>query len=119
MVKKKKIRILPSSRISKRYLAFEVISETKMDDFSPVYEAIYSRCLRFLGELGVSKANIYILKDKWNKKSQRGLIRVHNKYVQETKAALSLVNEINGNKASIKTVGISGILKKAEEKYLR
>jgi len=119
MIKKQKTKLLPSAREKKRYLVFEVNSKEKINDFDPVYEDIYSRCLRYLGELGMSKANIYILKDKWNKNLQRGLIRVNNKHTQELRAALSLVNNVNGATVSIKTVGMSGILKKAQEKYLK
>ncbi len=118
MIKKKKTRILPSSRENKRYLVFEIDSKEKIADFNPVFEVIYARCLRYLGELGMSKANIYILKDKWNKNLQRGVIRVHNKHSQELRAALSLVDEIRGQQVKVKTVGMSGILKKASEKYL-
>ena len=119
MIKKKKTKILPSAREKKRYLVFEIKSKQKIDDFDPIYQAIYQRCMRYLGELGMSKANIYILKDKWNSNLQRGLIRVNNKHAQELRAALSLVNDVNGATVSIKTVGMSGILKKAQEKYLK
>lgn len=119
MVKKQKTRILPSAREKKRYLVFEISAKDKIDNFDPVYEAIYARCIRYLGELGMSKANIYILKDKWNESLQRGLIRVNNKHTHDLRAALSLVNEVNGQHVNVKTIGLSGILKKAQEKYLK
>jgi len=119
MVKGKKTRILPSAREKKRYLAFEIKSNQKMTDFEPIFHAIYQRCLCFLGELGMSKANIYILKDKWNPNLQRGLIRVNHNHAQEVRAALTQLDEINGVSVSMKTIGMSGILKKAQEKYLR
>ena len=119
MVKKQKTRILPSAREKKRYLVFEISSKHEIEDFNPVYEAILARCMRYLGELGMSKANIYILKDKWNKNLQRGIIRVNNKHTHDLRAALSLVNDLNGQQINVKTIGMSGILKKAQEKYLR
>jgi RNase P/RNase MRP subunit POP5 len=119
MIKKQRTHILPSARGKERYMVFEITSKEKIDDFSRIKDAIYDRSLHFLGELGISKANLYILKDKWNQDLQRGMIRVDHKHTHELRAALSTLNDINGNKVNIKTVGMSGILKKAEEKYLK
>ena len=109
---------LPSTREKKRYLVFEIESK---DGFTAddVFKAIYQRALSFLGELGVSRANIYILKDKYNKGLKRGVIKVNNKYMVDLKATLKVVEEINGKKVEIKSVGVSGILKKAISKYMK
>ena len=49
---------------------------------------------------------------------QRGVIRVNTKYLNDIKTGLSLVKKIDENRVIIKTVGVSGILKKAKQKYL-
>jgi ribonuclease P/MRP protein subunit POP5 len=115
----KKIKpILPSLREKKRYLVFEVISKQKIQDFNKVRDAIMNSALEFLGQLGMAKAGVIILKDKWNKDKQRGILRVNNKHVDNLKAALTFVEKINGADAIVRSVGVSGILKKAENKYL-
>ena len=111
--------VMPSLREKKRYLAFEVISKQKIEDSNKVKESIMGGALEFLGHLGMAKAGAIILKDKWNKDLQRGIIKVNNKEVDNLKAALAFIEKIDGKEAIVKSVGVSGILKKAENKYLK
>ena len=110
--------MLPSLREKKRYLAFEIISKQKIENFKEASEAIMNAGLMFLGQLGMAKTGVIILKDKWSKDMQRGIIRVNHKHVDNLKAALTVIEKINGKDAIVKSVGVSGILKKAENKYL-
>lgn len=119
MAKKKLKPLLPSLREKKRYLAFEVLSKGKITDFDVVSEAILQNSTEFLGQLGMSKAGVMILKDKYNKESQRGLIRVNNKNVDNLKAALTMIDKIDDQETIVKSIGVSGILKKAEKRYLK
>ena len=50
---------------------------------------------------------------------KEGLIRINHKYTNHLKAALALIEKINNKKAVVQSIGASGILKKAEIKYLR
>ena len=118
MVKKRLKPMLPSLRERKRYLAFEIISRSKMDNLDAISSTICDSSLQFLGELGVAQAGIMILKDKYNDNLKRGLIRVNNRHVTHLKSALMMVNNINDQEALIRSVGVSGILKKAEKRYL-
>ena len=119
IIMKGKIKpLLPSLREKKRYLAYEVISKNKFNDAISVNKAIYDAANGFLGTLGMAKAGILAIDDKWNDKTQRGIIRVNNKHVNELKASLIFVKNIQGNEAIVKSVGASGILKKAQKKYL-
>ena len=67
------------------------------------------------GEIGLGCAGLIFLKNKWNKMLQRGIIKVNYKYVDKLRAALC---SFHRGGAIMKSVGISGILKKAEKKYL-
>ena len=111
--------LLPSLREKKRYLAFEVISKQKIKDFNKVSDAVMNAGLGFLGQLGMAKAGAIILKDKWNNELQRGIIRVNHKHVDNLKAALTFVENIDNKEVIVKSVGVSGILKKAENRYLK
>jgi len=109
--------LLPSLREKKRYLAFEIISKSKIKDFSAVSGAIWANSLSFMGELGAAKAGIWLLPDKYNEKTQRGIIKVGNKYVNELKAALALIDKIDGSEAIVRSLTVSGMLNKAS-KYI-
>jgi len=111
--------LLPTLKEKKRYLAFEIISDNPINEFNGVSEEIMAKSLELLGQLGVAKAGIQILAECWNPNMQRGLIRVNNKHVDELKASLSFVEKINDKDVIIKSVGVSGIINKAKERYLK
>jgi len=111
--------LLPTLKEKKRYLAFEIISKNKINDFRAVSEQINAKTLELIGQLGAAKAGLIVLQDCWNPESQRGIIRVGHKQVDEIRAALTLITKIDGKEVIVKSVGSSGILKKAKEKYLK
>ena len=103
--------ILPSLREKKRYIAFEVISDNKFS-FDEIKKEINKHILKILGEKGYSKAGImFINMNKQNK----GIIKTNNKELINTRAALTLINEINNKKAIIKCKKVSGLLKKVKQ----
>ncbi len=110
-----RFRMKPSSREKKRYIVFEIISEHEFN-FEEVKKAVMSNCLRYLGEFGYEKLRLYIIKNLYNK--NKGMLRVTNKMLNDIKASLAKINQINGKKAALKIIGISGILKKAKNKFL-
>lgn len=115
MIKRKFKPILPSLREKKRYLVFEVISSHKFD-FRSIQSAIVNAILGFLGQLGFSRAGIIVMEDRWDEKSQRGIIKVNHKNVDNLKASLVFVNNINNGNAVVRSMGLSGILNKAVKK---
>jgi len=113
----KKIKpILPSLREKKRYLAFEVISERKIQDFPQISKAIHNSSLRLLGDLEGAKAGIMILGEKY--KDQKGIIRVNNKYLDKLKASFLFVEEIDGVPCILRSLGVSGMLTTATKTYI-
>ena len=117
MVKTKLKPVLPSLREKKRYLAFEIISKEKIIDFSSVSNAIWHNSFQMLGRMGVAKAGIIPLANKWNPKLQRGIIKVSHKHVDAVKSSLMFANRIDGNDIIIRSLGVSGILNKAVKKF--
>lgn len=118
MIKTKLKPVLPSLREKKRYLVFEVISEEKINDVGMVSSAIWNASLQFLGQLGTAKAGIIVLSNKWDKEIQRGMIKVSHKHVDAVKAALTFADKIDDKNVIFRSIGISGILKKAEDKFM-
>jgi len=109
--------LLPSQREKKRYLVFEIISKNKVKPFSEITNAIWNSILTFVGQTGAAKAGISVLQDKYDASRQLGIIRVSHKMLDALKAALTLIREINNEPVIVRSMGTSGILKKAEEKY--
>ncbi len=106
--------LLPTLREKKRYLVYEVISESAIRQ-QDAEASIKTAFHEFLGDLGMAKAGIMFLKD-WE--NNRGIIKMSHREVDNVKAALTLVKEVSGNKAVVRSLGLSGILEKARARYL-
>ena len=103
------MKLKPSKRPKKRYIVLEVLSDELMTD-SAIHNAIKRSALNVMGN-AYYESGIRFLKDKYNSSLHKGILRVNNKYAQ------SIIGAINKDK-NIRTVGMSGILKKVEAKYL-
>lgn len=107
--------ILPSLKEKKRYIAFQIISKSKIKAFSSVAKGIKNASLQLNGDIGTAKMGLQVLPEKY--RDGKGIVRVNAAYVDELKASLTLIQELEEHPALIRSVGISGILNKAE-KYL-
>jgi len=107
----------PHLREKKRYLAIEAITEN--EDFSQLRNAVLGSLQRFAGSKGASEAGAIMLKERYNAQKKRALVRVNHKHLDTLKASLCFINDINGKKAVVRSIGASGILKKAYEKYIQ
>lgn len=103
--------ILPTLKERKRYILFKIYCKKELDK-EKVAEQVLKACLQFLGELGVADGGIHFLPETWNKKNQTGIIRCGHKWADKTRAALSLVKEIDGEKAKIECLRVSGVINK-------
>ena len=106
--------LLPSLREKKRYIVFEIIGNDV--NKKKVETEIYYNSLKFLGEIGVSRANIRIIGDSW--KNNKGIIRVSVKYLDELKMSLGLIKRLDNKNVIVNVIGVSGILKKAKSKFM-
>ena len=118
MAKAKIKSLLPSLREKKRYLVYEVVSRNRFNDALHVNNAILEAAKELLGSVGMARAGIIAMNDQWNEDMQRGVIRVSNRHVDDLKASLVFAGSIDGKEAIVRSVGASGILKKAKQKYL-
>lgn len=108
---------LPAAlRERRRYLIFEVLSGSKLS-FGDVVEAVWNSIEEFIGELETGKASVWVVKDLYDSENQRGAVKVSNKYVEEVRASLSLIKEINDEKVIFSVLGVTGTLKSARSKY--
>ncbi len=110
--------ILPSLREKKRYVVFEMISDSKIDNPTLVGETIEDSFLDFLGTDGAARAGFMFLPDKFDANKQKGIVKVSNKFVDKLRTSLALIRSIKNQKVIFKTAGVSGILRKAEKKFM-
>ncbi len=102
----------PSMREKKRYIAFEVVAEKQMPR-EAVAKELRETMNKLVGDLGMAKAGLIFLPD-WD--NNKGVLKVSHKHTDIAKAAMALVKQINGNSVIIRSIGISGILKKSRNK---
>ena len=110
--------LMPSLKEKKRFVVFEIIAQEPVKDFKEVYKAIWQKSNEFLGKLETAKAGLWLLADKWDSKKQKGILKINNKYTDKIKAVFTMITNIENKKATVKSAGISGILKKAEQKFM-
>ena len=106
----------PTLRPRARYLAYEVISDSKVE-FADVINAMWFSVISLLGELGMAETNMRIIKDSWNASKQLGLIRVSHTSVEPVRSALALANRIGETPVIIRVLGVSGTIKGAKKKF--
>jgi len=109
----KKIKILkPTLREKNRYISFQIISEVGEEfTYSDLESAVWNTMLDFLGEDGVSKTSVWLLKERWDQKRQIGILRCNHKSVQEIIASLGLINRLGDNRITFKILKVSGTIK--------
>lgn len=113
-----KPKTLPASlRPRKRYIIFQVISE-KPVDYIELVGAIWRTFLNFLGEMKTSEMNFWLIKNLYDQKNQRGVIRCSPDQVEYARAALALIDQIGETKALIKINTVTGTIRSAKKKYL-
>lgn len=106
-----KLKILPPSlREKHRYILFKVISEFPIE-YSDLESAIWNTMLDFLGEYGVAKTNVWIIKERWNKNNQTCIVRCNHLSVQDVLSSLGFITRLGDVRIVIKVIKISGTLK--------
>lgn len=112
------LQSLPKSlREKQRYLVFDIICEQDRE-IGQVVDAVWESMLELLGESGVAKADPWVLEDLFDSEAQRGGMKVNRDAVHEVRAALTLVQEIGGEKAALKVLGVTGTMDSARKKYV-
>ena len=104
---------MPSLRSKKRYLAFELLSEEEANRGELVREVV-SSASALLGDVLASECDIRVL----GFEAGIGIIQCSHSRVTETRAALAAVTRVNGARATLHVLGVSGTVKRATEKYL-
>ena len=111
-----RLKVLPPTlRKNNRYLTLDIkiVSPIDKDD---VVNIIWDACIRFQGECMTSNFNLWVMRFYECGKndgyySYISIVRCQRDYVEEVRAAISLVNKYDGNKLAVTTIGSSGTIK--------
>ena len=94
---------------------YEVITDKTMKH-TDIIHTITHTLMHFLGQLHYADAGIQFLP---HTTPHTGIIRVNHTNVDHVKAGLTFTNTINKHPVLIRSLGVSGILNKAQSKYTK
>ncbi len=103
----------PALKRKKRYVAFELICEEKLDG-KEVLAALWNNMLSLFGEIGSAHCGIWL--EYFD--GRRGILRCHREALNKVKVALTLINSVGDVEVIPKILGVSGTIKKCRKKYL-
>ena len=106
--------LLSSLREKKRYVVFQSVSLESIP-FKDISKSIKEHFLSLVGIKGYAKAGIIILPERWNKSKNMGIIKVNHTSLSDLKMALASIKSVNGEKAIMQSIGVSGILNKTKK----
>lgn len=109
---------MPSLRERKRYLAFEIISDRQIADKGLIASAIASKTRELVGSIGLAKAGLIFIKEKYDAQQGKGMFRVSNTSVDLLRASLAMVDNIAGQPVIVRSLGVSGMISTAESRYV-
>ncbi len=102
----------PTLREKSRYLVLELMAEERLSR-RDVSRALWSSVLGFLGESGASRLSLWLI--DWEPEINRGVIKVSRDSVDEARASISLILEVEGVVVVPRIASVSGTLKKARK----
>ena len=109
-----KFRVKPTQKENWRYIAFRILSKKAVKE-SEVVKALVNSITHFLGELGASDANSWLI--DYDEKKGQGIFRCSRDAVKQVVASITLVSKIGMQDAAFLVLGVSGTIKALRKKY--
>ncbi|MDH5495534.1 MAG: Rpp14/Pop5 family protein [Candidatus Bathyarchaeota archaeon] len=97
-------------------MALKAESDQPFDE-RDLMNAIWSMVYQLFGEFGASQTALSLV--KCNDEKKVAIVRCSHKALDLVRAAVAAVTEINGKRAVIRVVAVSGTLKALRKKLLR
>ncbi len=107
--------LLPTLKEKSRYLAFNAIYDGELNK-KDVSKSITQSILRFFGEQGLSRMNLWFI--EWDAEKKTGIAKVERNSLDMLRTGFVLTREINGRPTLFHTLNVSGTLKALREKNL-
>jgi ribonuclease P/MRP protein subunit POP5 len=102
--------LLPTLKERKRYVAFKVLTDSKIV-FEDCKNAIWNTAIQLFGEVGVAQMGLYVLPEKYD--GNKGILRVAHTHQNHARMALCFVEKAGNHSCTVRSIVSSGILKKA------
>ena len=102
-------------RERKRYVVFSVISEQGVA-YEAVRDALWNSMTHWIGEAGLARAGVKVVKNLWNQSEQTGFVQVSPKYVDAVKVAMGLIHQIGDQRVILQSIRVSGTIKSGKIK---
>ncbi|MBC5793385.1 MAG: ribonuclease P protein component 2 [Nanohaloarchaea archaeon] len=106
-------RLPPSIRQKKRYVRFNIHSESNFD-LGEVVDCFWDAVIDFSGVQGSSKIDPWIIGNTFDETKQEGVVKVRRSEVESFRAAITLVENIGGEDAFVEVIQVSGSLDKVK-----
>jgi RNase P/RNase MRP subunit POP5 len=100
-------------REKRRYLALKAESAQPLTEQN-VMDAVYASVLRLFGEYGASQTNLKMVKHVPEK--DHFVVRCSHKMLEQVRAAIVSITNVNGKTVAFHVVGVSGTLKALAKK---
>ena len=111
----------PHLRNKKRYLAFEVISETSINR-EDVISIIWGALWDMYGSCGISRFDLWVIKiwnyDTCEKHVVKGILRCRREEVRSVIFIIPTIARFKGSRVVFHTLGISGSIHSAIKKFI-
>jgi ribonuclease P/MRP protein subunit POP5 len=103
-------------RTKRRYLAFEVLGgrDVVRDE---VLDAMVSSHLRFAGEKAFSVSSPWLI--FFDEETQRGIVRTNLDGLDDLRTSMTLITDIEGERAILRNLGVSGTIRACKDKFIR
>ncbi|MFW9852296.1 MAG: Rpp14/Pop5 family protein [Candidatus Thorarchaeota archaeon] len=96
-----------------RYVVFEVVSQTKINDISILKDLIWGQYKLLFGLKGTTEAGLYF--EFFSENTQSGLIRCNNQSLSSLMITLSFITEVKEHEVILLPLYVTGIIRKAKE----
>ncbi len=103
----------PSLKRKKRYIAFELISEDRINGREFMNE-VTKTMLAVFGELNSAHSDIWL--EYFN--GRHGILRCNREALDKIKFVLNLINRVGNTKIVTRILGVSGTIRRCKKKYL-
>ncbi len=102
-----------------RYIVFELLTDGRTAFSSDeAASAITKAVLLEIGSTGAALAEFRVMRERFEPKLQRGIIKTNIKGITGVRAALALITNIGGQKVLVNVRGVSGTIKSGMSKFM-
>jgi len=109
---------MPSNNERTRYIVFEILSENTFEA-SNIFHAVWNSSLQLFGDIGTSELSMAFLSNLYNKEKKMGILKCNNESVEKVRLIIANIKTIEEHPIVIKTVGLTGTINSAKNKFLK